>query len=142
MGNAQETHDLDELADRLVERRERLSYYMIGAAAGVLVFVLNSLNSPTAVLTISPRGLIVLSCALLISAAATSLYLIWERQNNYWHYLDIRYNQAGTATDNDRTGIVARRRRMGIATLLFGLLFGVAMGFLVTAYISALGKVT
>ncbi len=93
-----------ELGDKLIEKREKLSYFMVTASVGVIVFTFNNLNKPDSVLRVRPgtRGFMIWGSISLLLAALASLYGIYERHGQYARWLTIQDH-------GDAEGKISRR---------------------------------
>jgi hypothetical protein len=79
----------DDLADRLIEKREKFQYFIITGATAVIVFTFNNFNEPNGVLRLGPHPLTIVGWILLLLAAAAALGLFPLRHARYAGFLDL-----------------------------------------------------
>jgi hypothetical protein len=85
---------IDELTDRLIEKREKLQYFIITAATAVTVFTFNDFNKPLGLLRSGPAWLPLLGWLLLTTSSGLSLYVLRKRHDISWLNLSMRYDGA------------------------------------------------
>jgi lysylphosphatidylglycerol synthetase-like protein (DUF2156 family) len=81
--------NVDDLADRLIEKRERLHYFIVTASAAVIAFSLGALQPPRPPLTDASKTTAMFAGAALLLAAGTALGGIFYRHRVYANYLDV-----------------------------------------------------
>jgi hypothetical protein len=90
----------DELADRLIERRERLAYFLVTGATAIIAFTVTQLNPSRGLLASAPILVLSTGWLVLLFSAGASLMLIWSRHEAYRLYLDMLY---GRSVESKRT---------------------------------------
>jgi hypothetical protein len=85
-GHGNASAHLDDLTDRLIEKRERFQYFIVAAATAVLVFTFNDYDEKGGILRLGPRGLVVASWACLLASAGAALFQIALRHDRYWRF--------------------------------------------------------
>jgi hypothetical protein len=81
----------DELTDKLVERRERLAYFLITSATAIIAFTVTQLGQTDGPLRGASIPWLAAGWAGLLLSAGASLLLIWYRHESYSLYLDELY---------------------------------------------------
>src|SRR5919106_5268954 len=79
----------DDLADRLIEKREKFQYFVITGATAVIVFTFNNFNDPNGVLRLGPHVITIVGWGLLLVSAAAALLLFPLRHARYAGFLDL-----------------------------------------------------
>jgi hypothetical protein len=107
----------DELADKLIERRERLAYFLITGSTAIIAFTVTQLNRSNGPLRTASIPWLTVGWLGLLLSAGSSLMLIWRRHQAYALYLDSLY---GVQTeDKERTKAQDRVNRWQMAGLAF-----------------------
>jgi hypothetical protein len=127
---------IEELTDKLAERREKLDYFYITAFAAILVFTFNNFNSPSGVLVKAPVWLVEVGWGSLIAAALCPLYVISVRFQRFAMNLD---RQVGKDFDEDLFKHL--RRRAEFARRALTVFFVVGVGALCAAYALGLNQI-
>jgi hypothetical protein len=138
MTNNIDSLKIDELTDKLIEKREKLLYFIITACTGIMVFTFNSLNNPDGFLHHSPRWPIMLGWGTLIISSVISLYLLHIRQDLYWLNLKIRYEKREEPSEGEIKDIKKTHNKMKILQVIIILSFIIGVIFFATAYTIAL----
>jgi len=127
---------IEELADKLAERREKLDYFYITAFAAILVFTFNNFNSPSGVLSKAPVWLVEVGWASLIVAALCPLYVISVRFQRFAMNLD---RQVSKHFDQDRFERLKLRAEFSYRAMT--VFFVVGIGALCAAYALGLNHI-
>jgi hypothetical protein len=128
---------LADIEDKLVEKREKLAYFIITASAALIAFTFNNLNSPNDVLRKAPLCLLLVGWALLLLAAAVSLFIIRKRHTTYAEVIDeIR----GRAKVPSETSVIGYRRSMRLLEAVTMALFFAGFVVLAVAHAIALTR--
>jgi hypothetical protein len=85
---------MEELAEKLAERREKLDYFYITAFTAILVFTFNNFNLPAGVLVKAPVWLVEVGWASLIVAALCPMHVISARFQALRHEYGLAGRQA------------------------------------------------
>jgi hypothetical protein len=126
-----------QLADKLIEKRERLLYFIVTASTAVIAFTFNNLSSSAGILHAAPAWLPISGWALLLLAAGAALYLIRRRHKEYFRYIDELYGRRPSPSEIE---VMAFRKLVARFELLMMSLFLVGVLLLVIAYAIALAK--
>ena len=73
----------EEMADRLIEKREKLQYFLVTAATAVIVFTFNDFNDPQGILQEGSVRLTLAGWLVLLLSSALALYGLRAR---HWVY--------------------------------------------------------
>jgi hypothetical protein len=124
--------DIDDLADRLIEKRERLHYFIVTASAVVLLFSLGLLKQPHHRVGGYAKVATVFGGILLLLSAGAALGGILYRHRIYSQYLDELQGlrQSTKAADQN-----ARRRFLWIEGSTILLFFS---GFVILAVVDGI----
>jgi hypothetical protein len=96
------TTTADELADRLLERRERLAYFLITGGTAIIAFTVTQLNQTNGALREGPVIWLAIGWLGLLLSAGCSLMLIWKRHRSYALYIDSLYGRDLTEQERDK----------------------------------------
>jgi hypothetical protein len=121
--------ELEERAEKLAERREKLDYFYITAFTAILVFTFNDLNAKDGLLQRAPLWLVELGWGALIGAALCPLYVIGARFKRFAMNLD---EIAGKPVDKGR--FKALRGRGDLVHIAMTLLFLIGVVSLAVSY--------
>lgn len=121
--------EIEERAENLADRREKLDYFYISAAVAILVFTFNDFNNAKGALQQAPLWLVETGWGALIIAALCPLYVIGARFARFAMNLD---EIAGKPVD--RTRFKALRRRGEWVRRVMAALFLVGVGSLAVGY--------
>jgi hypothetical protein len=133
-GNGDWRAQLDDLTDRLIEKRERFQYFIVTASTAVLVFTFNNFNQPDGILRLGPRWLVIVGWFALLLAAAAALLQIALRHERYWRYIKTREAGAVRPRDDEEQGWVDVTRKIIVgARWAMAILFVAGVGCLTTA---------
>lgn len=124
----------DELAEKLIEKREKLQYFIITASVAIIAFTFSNLNPGTGLLRDGSASLAIAGWALLLLAAGCSLLLIRARHEVYRVFVDMRYERRTVPTEEERTRVVRLQRRMGAGEMLMMVFFFAGAGVLAAAH--------
>jgi hypothetical protein len=127
---------IEELAEKMAERREKLDYFYITAFTAVLVFTFNNFNSTSGVLVKAPVWLVEVGWASLITAALCPLYVISARLSRYAMNMDW---QVGKPFDQKR--FKRLRRRSEFVHRAMTVCFAIGVGLLCAAYALGLNHI-
>jgi hypothetical protein len=136
----QEGPNTEEVTDRLIEKVEKLNYFLVTASTAVLVFTFNDFNSSTGLLQSSPVLLVAFGWAFLIMSSVASLLVVRDGHELYRIYIKLRnqrLDQPPPETQRIVQRLYARTRFLEI-TMIGGFLLGIAV--LASAYIAALTR--
>ena len=128
----------DEITDKLIDKEQKLNYFLVTASTAILVFTFNDFNSPRGLLQSAPLGLVASGWALLIISAVASLYIVREGHKLYRMYIKLR-NQGLDEPTPEMRCIVERiydRRELAERIMIGGFVLGI-LG-LASAYIAAM----
>jgi hypothetical protein len=78
----------DDLADLLIEKRERLGYFIVTGSTAILAFTVASLKDSIEGLGAITRIALIVGGLLLLAAAGLALFAIRQRHRVYADYLD------------------------------------------------------
>lgn len=126
---------LPEIEDRLVEKRERLNYFIITASTAVIAFTFNNLNSPEGILRQGSLLQPLTGWSLLFLASVAALYLIRRRHTEYARYLDELHKRTTPPSENVRARY---RDRIAIVEFFMIEFFLAGMALLIIAHAVAL----
>lgn len=84
---------VDELADKLIERRERLAYFLITGGTTIIAFTVTQLNQEDGTLREAPILWLSIGWLGLLLSAGSSLMLIWKRHQSYASYVGSLYGE-------------------------------------------------
>jgi hypothetical protein len=130
----------EELTDKLIDKREKLQYFIITASTAVIVFSFNDFNKAQGTLRHGPLNLIMGGWIVLLLASAFSLYALRARQWVYGRAIDeIRGTDPLKEEDKTRIGKVQTRIRW--AGNLMSACFVGGVTLLAFAYVFALRSV-
>jgi hypothetical protein len=90
----------DDLTDRLLDKKEKLHYFLVTASAAVIVFTFNDLNAPKGRLQ-EARSLVVVGWVFLLVAMFASLLLIFLRQRQYDRFIQKLYEGVSPQLDHE-----------------------------------------
>lgn len=121
--------EIEERAERLAERREKLDYFYISAFTAILVFTFNNFNSRSGILTKAPVWLVEVGWGSLIAAALCPLYVINIRFKRFAMNLD-----AIVGKEIDHRLFMALRSRGEFVHRAMAFLFVFGVGALCVAY--------
>jgi hypothetical protein len=125
------------LTEKLIEKREKLEYFMVTAATAVIVFTLNDFNKMDGVLRSANRTLLLAGWACLLAAAGFALFAIRSRHSVYSLAIDVI--RAGTPLEPDKDAKrVAKQKWIGRALNGMAVLFVAGVAVLALAYVFAL----
>jgi hypothetical protein len=124
--------DIDDLADRLIEKRERLHYFIVTASAAVLLFSLGLLKQPHHRVGGCAKVATVFGGILLLLAAGTALGGILYRHRIYSQYLD---ELQGLRQSTEAADQKTRRRFLWIEGSMILLFFS---GFVILAVVDGI----
>src|SRR5947208_77768 len=93
-GQGPHSNRADELADRLIERRERLAYFLITSSTAIIAFTVTQLGQTDGPLRGASIPWLAVGWAGLLLSAGASLLLIWYRHESYSLYLDELYGHS------------------------------------------------
>jgi hypothetical protein len=127
---------IEELTDKLAERREKLDYFYITAFTAILVFTFNNFNSPSGVLVKAPVWVVEVGWASLIVAALCPLYVIGIRFRRFAMNMD---RQVGKPFDKDLFKLLRRRAQFVYRAMT--VFFVVGVGALCAAYALGLNQI-
>jgi hypothetical protein len=86
--------DTDDLADRLIDKREKLQYFVVTGSTAILAFTIATLRDAVDSIGACTRVALVTGGMLLLAAAGIALYAIFKRHRVYAEYLDERLGRA------------------------------------------------
>ena len=127
-----------ELGDKLIEKREKLSYFMVTASIGVIVFTFNNLNKKDSILRIraGTRVFMIWGSVALLLAALAALYSIYERHRQYARWLTVQDHgdpEGKISRRMDRADIALSAAAIGLPTA-----FLTGMSLLLVAYMRSI----
>jgi TRAP-type C4-dicarboxylate transport system permease small subunit len=128
---------LADIEDKLVEKREKLAYFIITASAALTAFTFNNLNSPDDVLRKAPLWVLLVGWALLLLAAAVSLLIIRKRHTTYAEVIEESRGQAERPSEES---VIAYRRSMRRFEAVTMALFFAGFVVLAVAHVIALTR--
>jgi len=130
---------IDALTDKLIDKTEKLNYFIVTAGTAVLVFTFRDFNSASGLLRLAPIWLVAAGWGALLVSALSSLGTV--RQGHLLYRLYIRIRNQGRQTTNPGEACRVQRiyayMRLGEFMMIAAFLVGISG--LVTAYITALG---
>jgi hypothetical protein len=135
LGSSLTPVEIEERAERLAERREKLDYFYISAFVAILVFTFNDFNSTNGALQMAPLWLVEMGWGSLIVAALCPLYVMGVRFERFAMNLD---EIAGKKID--RSKFRALRHRGELVRRAMALFFFAGVVSLAIAYGLGLGK--
>jgi hypothetical protein len=92
-----ESVTVDELADKLIERRERLAYFLITGGTTIIAFTVTQLNEKGGPLREASIPWLSIGWLVLLLSAGSSLMLIWKRHQSYALYIGWLYGREGVS---------------------------------------------
>ena len=130
-------HVSSDLADRLIDKREKLAYFVVTASVAVTVFTLNNMNDANGIVRGQGLGPWLLSgCILLLVSAGLSLSTVLVRHDQYSRWLTIKdTGDPEGAIDRAMThweNYIRRVRVLMVGTFVIG------MGLIVGTFSAAL----
>jgi hypothetical protein len=130
---------IEELGDKLVEKREKLEYFITGASTAVIVFSFNDFNNADGVLQSGPLCLTMIAWFLLLMAPAFALLAIRRRHDQYaisqeW----LRQNRSVPQNDAEKGKIKRGRLVTQLGDRLMVAFFISGMAVLAVSYSVAL----
>lgn len=128
--------ELEQRAENLAERREKLDYFYISAFTAILVFTFNNFNSRSGILVKAPLWLVEVGWGSLIAAALCPLYVISVRFKAFAMNLD-----RITGKTVDKKVLRGLRRRSEFIHHSMALFFVVGVGSLCAAYALGLSQI-
>lgn len=87
----EEIRHADQLAEQLLERKDRLQYFIISASAAIFLFTFDDMNAPESILRLAPRLLVVLAWSCLVGAVAAAFIIIYVRHHRSGERLRLLY---------------------------------------------------
>jgi hypothetical protein len=130
---------IEELSDKLIEKREKLEYFIITASTAVIVFSFNDFNKADGVLQGGALWLTMLAWSLLLLAPGFALLAIRRRHGQYaisqeW----LRQNRSAPRDDAERSRIERGKLGVKVGDQLMGAFFIGGMAVLALSYSFAL----
>jgi len=127
---------VDELADRLIEKRERLHYFVITGSAGVIAFTIANLRASPSGLGLGARVAEFAGGGVLLFAGAVALFAIFDRHRVYADYLDELAGRRSAMSESDVRSVRSRfaKRDARIMVLFY-------LGVVVLAALNAIATV-
>ncbi len=130
---------IDELTDKLIEKREKLNYFIVTAATAVIVFTFKDFNDRSGLLHSVTLWIPASGWVVLLISAGCALFALRRRHtlvsiNQDWRYA----NRISPKDVTEARRIRVNTRLVKVSDFLMGLLFVVGMGLLGIAYSSAL----
>jgi hypothetical protein len=106
------TNHADDLADKLLEKREKLQYFIVTASTASVVF---SFNNASGLLRKSSVWLALAAWGALLLAAGLALFSIRERHKRYTIWVDTLYQGKSELSEEDRRKTNRSQRASGRA---------------------------
>jgi len=130
---------IEELSDKLIEKREKLEYFLISASTAVLVFSFNDFNKNEGLLQAGPLWLTMVSWSLLLLSPGFGLLAIRRRHGQYaisqeW----LRENRTKPRDAKEKSKIERGKLSIRAGDLLMSVCFVAGIGVLALSYSLAL----
>lgn len=122
----------DELAERLIERREKLNYFLATASIAVIAFSLKTALDSRRIFSGAGKVFVAWGCLLLLISAAGSLRVIRFRHSQAWTYIDralYQDNRAGADQEMEQRQEGMRVTARAMSYLFILGMAGVAIGY-------------
>jgi hypothetical protein len=131
---------LEELADKLLDKKEKFAYFLITAMTFIIAFTFNDFNAKGGVLKHAPLWLTGTGWGALISSSLLPLYVIRARHHTYT--LNLRILESGRTRANPDEAAEFRRvaARAQLAELAGTALFVAGVAVLASAYVVGLSR--
>lgn len=130
--------EVDELTDKLIEKSEKLNYFIVTANTALLVFTFNDFNSPSGVLHDAPEWLLSVAWGSLIVASVASLSIVRQGHRLYRLHIKILNDNRASPNTEELAAITRMYRHVAAAELLMIWFFVAGVVGLVSSYLVAL----
>ena len=131
---------IEDLADKLLDKKEKFAYFLITAMTFIIVFTFNDFNASSGVLRLAPLWLVGLGWGVLITSSLLPLYVIRVRQDAYALNLRILESGRTQATPEEAARFEQIQGRSKAAERLGSSLFVAGVGLLASAYVVGLSS--
>jgi hypothetical protein len=132
---------IDELTDKLIEKREKLEYFIITAAIAVIVFTFKDFNDQHGLLHLVDPWVPAAGWIVLLAASGCALFALRRRHSLISINQDWRYENRTSAKDEREAWRIKWNTRLNRASdLLMGILFVSGMSLVGAAYTAALSQ--
>ena len=130
---------IDELTDKLIEKREKLDYFIVTAATAVIVFTFKDFNDPKGLLHTVSLWVPAAGWVVLLMASGCALFSLKRRHTLNSISLDWRYEGRKAPKDEHELKRINRNLHwVKVSDFLMGCLFVAGMALLGLGYSLAL----
>jgi hypothetical protein len=132
---------VEDLADKLLDKREKFAYFLITAMAFIVAFTFGDFSDRNGVLHHAPVGLVAIGYVVLVLSSIFSLYVIRARHETYTQNLRILESGRVRADPVEAERFRRSGGRIQGAERLSSLLFGAGIVLIAAAYVVGMLKI-